>query len=431
MEIHVVQQGDTIESIAENYGVTIERIIVDNGLDYPYNLVIGQAIVITYPKQTHTVLEGNTLQSIADSFNIPLMQLLRNNPFLSEREYIYPGETLVISYNTIRDIKINGFTYPFINRNTLIKTLPNLTYLSIFNYTVTEKGDVIPLYDDVDIINVAKEYGVTPIMLLTNFTPQGKPNIDILYNILLNNEYWEKIGDQIINIMKSKGYQGVNIIFSILNENNQTLYQNFVQKVANRLEQEDYKFKFIITINYNVTQTDDNITLEQIDYSILSNYVDEMMFLKFTWGSNTDPPAPVSNINHIRALINNIITEVSTDKVAVGKQMIGYDWQLPYVPGSSRAASLALNSIVDLAYQVGAVIQFDEESQTPYLFYNQVITGSIIEHIIWFIDARSIVALDQLIVEYGLNGSGVWNIMEYYQPLWTVINSNFNVIKLI
>lgn len=75
MEIYVVQQGDDINSIAERYGFAVDKLIQDNGLVYPYNLVIGQTLVIALPKQTHIVQQGDTLQSIADSYSITIMQL--------------------------------------------------------------------------------------------------------------------------------------------------------------------------------------------------------------------------------------------------------------------------------------------------------------------------------------------------------------------
>ena len=42
MLIHVVQQGETIETIANYYGISVMRLISDNGLKRTENLVIGQ-----------------------------------------------------------------------------------------------------------------------------------------------------------------------------------------------------------------------------------------------------------------------------------------------------------------------------------------------------------------------------------------------------
>ena len=55
MDIHVVQKEDNIYTIAEQYGVSSERLLIDNDLTAPGNLVVGQALVIVYPQKTYQV----------------------------------------------------------------------------------------------------------------------------------------------------------------------------------------------------------------------------------------------------------------------------------------------------------------------------------------------------------------------------------------
>ena len=44
MEIYVVQPGDSVDMIAEQFGVSPQQIIQDNQLIYPYELAVGQAL---------------------------------------------------------------------------------------------------------------------------------------------------------------------------------------------------------------------------------------------------------------------------------------------------------------------------------------------------------------------------------------------------
>ncbi|MDF2904811.1 MAG: hypothetical protein K0R34_132 [Herbinix sp.] len=426
MEIYVVQEGDTIESIAERFGVSAERLTYDNGFSSPVRLIIGQALIIAYPKQTHIVQEGDSLQGIADLYQVSVMQILRNNSFLSDREYIIPGETLIISYNTIGNVTTNGYVFAFIKREVLLKVLPNLTYLSVFNYTASEDGEIVQYRDDTELISTALEYGVVPLLMITTSTQLGEPNVEIAYNILLNEEFQDRHINQFMEILKSKGYRGINMVFNFLNSNNQALYINFVRRIASRLHQEG--FLFLLTINYDLQVSNGDITLEPIDYATLSSYVDEIIFLKFLWGANYDPPAPISNINHIRLLIDHVTKSAPADKLMVGNPIFGYDWLLPYIPGRSVATSMTINAVFELAYETGATIQFDEASQTPYFYYNQII-GIPMEHIVWFIDVRSIVGINDIVRDFSLKGSGIWNLMFYYPQLWTSINSQFDIIK--
>jgi spore germination protein len=429
MDIYVVQPGDTIDTIANKYGVTELKLILDNGLKNPYGLVPGQSIVITYPIQTHIVQEGDTLDSIARAYGITLMQLLRNNSFLSEREYIYPGETLVISYDTNGKITTNGYAYPFINSNTLIKTLPYLTYLSVFNYWISEEGELLTYSDDMEIINQAKYYGVVPLMMLSSPSFLGDPNIEVIYKILSNEEYRDQIINNVLNILKSSGYYGINILIRGIDESNQKAYIDLFTIVSNILSKEGYQF--FLTINPNIKSIDDIIYYERIDYSTISQLVNGIMFLQYVWGTNLGPPSPVSSISELKDYLNYVVTLAPPDRLSVGEPLIGYDWELPYIPGKSHANSLTLDSAILLAHEVGAMIEFDETSQTPFFNYKVTYANLPIEHIVWFIDARSINALGQLTADLSLSGSGVWNIMIYFQQLWTIFNSQYEIVKII
>lgn len=429
MEIYIVQSGDNIYSIANRYGISVTTLIQDNGLINPYNLVIGQAIVITYPSQTHSVEEGDTIASIATTYGVTIMQLLRNNSFLMDREYIYPGETIVISYNTNQKTTINGFAYPYIDRQMLKKTLPYLTYLSVFNYRIEEEGEITIFSDDSEIIKLAVDYGTIPLLMISALSPQGERNIELVYMILFTEDYQNRFITNLLNILKLSGYYGVNFMISEINEENQNLYNDLYTKISNSLKNEGYQI--FVTINPDVKYIDDKISFEQIDYSSIGKLVNGITFLQYVWGRYPGPPTPVSSINLLSNFVDYVVTLVPPEKIAVGKPLIAYDWTLPYNIINSYAASLTLNSAIILAHDVGAIIQFDETSQTPFFQYQTTFAAEIIDHIVWFIDARSISALDKLMTEYSLAGSGIWNIMVYYQQIWTLIISQFEIVKLL
>lgn len=52
MVIHVVREGETIQSIADQYMVPIDRLIIENELKNPNNLALGETIVILYSEIT-------------------------------------------------------------------------------------------------------------------------------------------------------------------------------------------------------------------------------------------------------------------------------------------------------------------------------------------------------------------------------------------
>lgn len=428
MDIYIVRSGDTFESIASMHGITVDKLMLDNGLAPYSNLVVGQALVITHPKQYHTVQANETLEIIAELYQISKMQLLRNNPYLTTRELIL-NETIVIRYDAKGSIATNGFCYSYINKNTLIRTLPNLTYLSVFNYTITSGGTIISYQDDSYVIKTAKEYNVVPLMLLTTLTPYGEQNIQLDYQILLSEQLQDKSIEHLLQIINEKGYLGINMIFYYLNEENQELYYNFVKKISTRLKEQN--LLFFVTINYEVTMEDGEISIVKINYEKFTEFISGFIFMRFVWGTNYGVPAPVSNMNAVKELVKYVTANVPNYKISIGKPVIGYDWSLPFVPYISRADSLSINSVLGMAYETNSVIQFDEQSQTPFFNYSEMTQNEEEQHIIWFIDARSLNVLIKLMMEYNLYGTGVWNVMVYNAQLWSIINSYFDIIKII
>lgn len=429
MIIHVVVPGDTINTIADAYGIPAPILIRDNGLENPFDLVIGQTIVVAYPEIVHIVQEGDTFLSISQMYNVTLLDLLRNNPFLSDVEYVYPGERLVIKYNN-EDIKIstNGYAYPFINEEILKKTLPFLTYLSIFSYKVTMEGNLLDIEDE-PVIKLAKEYGVAPIMILSTISSVGIESVDINTLILNDLTIQQKIIDQTLQIMKQKGYYGLDLYIQYINLENQVDVELYVKNIATQLNAEG--FLLFVTLTPNTFINVEQPAYQQIDYSKMGEYANKILLLSYEWGYSYGPPAAVTNFDLVIDMLNYAIKQIPPSKIVLGLPIIGYDWELPFIKGTSKANALTTNAAINLAIEKGAIIFYDENAQAPYFNYKEVNRyGDEVEHIVWFKDARSIDSLVKLTLAYKFDGVAIWNVMQYFEQLWLVINSQYDIITI-
>lgn len=428
MEIYVVQPGDTIEEIANMYGVTAEKLIRDNELPNPYRLLTGQAIVIVYPSETYTVMYGDTLETIAASNNITVNELLRNNPFIADRRDIYPGEELAISFNRSGSFSTYGYTNTFINRQTLRKTLPFLTYLSIFNYQVTDTGEALGNDDDIDIIQSAIQYGVIPLMHLATLTIQGEVDLELTYRLFFDEDLQDKLFENVLIILRDKGYYGVVISAQYITSENQHLFFIYVQRFSERIGQEGYIT--LVAVDPKVNTFDSEVTIENIDYSRFPDSIYRILLLEYTWGIITSPPAPIFSINSLNALLDYILPQIDPSKISIGIPVLGYMWELPYVEGLSSSSSLTRNNVINLAVEVNAIIQFDPVSQTPYFTFADS-TSENLQYIVWFISSITIDSLMKVLSQRGVFSVGVWNIMSYFAVLWLVINSQYKIAKLL
>lgn len=425
MEIYVVQPGDTIESIAQKLYILTEKLVKDNGLDILLPLVVGQTLVITYPAEDYIVREGDTLDSIAETFQVTVMQLLRNNPEIANRHYIYPGESLVIRYNNDKgNTWVVGYTYPFIRNETLRRTLPYLTYLLIFNYRTTSTGELIGRDEDMSVIQTAKLYDTASTLVLTAYSNIGEINLEVEYEVLLNKQFQDRIIEQLLSILRVKGYNGVNLAFQLINEDNQDLYLSFLTNVSSSLHPAGYSV--FLTLNPGLTYSENEITFERINYTAFSNVCDGILFLSYDWGFIDRPPMQYSIVT-TKSLLDYIVSRVPLEKIRIEIPTLGYHWELPYIPGETKANALNYDSAIALARQMEAVIKYDETSLSAYFEY---FDNNGHEHIVWFKDARSIDASLKILQSYGIDGIGIWNIMYYFYQLWLVINTQYQIEKV-
>jgi flagellum-specific peptidoglycan hydrolase FlgJ len=93
---YAVQQGDTVQSIAYQFGVSNETIIWENDLLDPDNLRIGQTLeILPFTGLVHQVRPGDTLASIANFYGARIEDVVRVNQ-LHEPFIIVVGQTLAV-----------------------------------------------------------------------------------------------------------------------------------------------------------------------------------------------------------------------------------------------------------------------------------------------------------------------------------------------
>ena len=139
-------------------------------------------------------------------------------------------------------------------------------------------------------------------------------------------------------------------------------------------------------------------------------------------------PMATAPLNSVRRVLAYGVSVIDPDKILMGMPNYAYDWPLPFVRGETKAETISNVEAIDRGVQHNVTIQFDEASQAPFYYYT---AEDGIEHAVWFDDARSMNAKYRLIPEFGLNGSGVWQIMNFFPGAWLVVNNLFEVAKVL
>ncbi len=424
MIIHVVQPGETIFTISEYYKIPIDRLILENGIINPDNLAVGQTIVIVQPETIYTVQAGDTLESIAEQHGVSTMELLRNNPYLSDREYLYSGETIVIKYQTNKSktIATSGYIFSYIDKSVLIKTLPFLTYLTIFNYRATSLGEIIATADDTELIQLAKSYGVAPMLFVSTISGEGIASREVNYEILNNPSIQDSLINNALQIVKSKGYYGINIYVEDITLDNINNIAEYLKKASEIFHSEGVR---IVITTTPVTDSEvPYASFEKLDYSKFAEYVDGIIFSSYDWARSYSYPSSIFPVDFLRGLLDYAVSIIPSELIFLGITTLGYDWTLPYVPGATEATVITTENAVLIAAENNIPIQFNEAAQSPYFYYKD---SSEIMHVIWFKDARSFDARAALAGEYNLQGLSLWTVMRLDAQMWLIINNQYYI----
>lgn len=425
MVIHVVQPGDSLYRIAQQHGVSVQYLIQQNELREPNRLTPGQTIVVPQPGQTYVVKRGDTLGDIAARNGTTVMQIWQNNPQLSGTDRIYPGQTLVLSFQQpkLGTLAVNGYAYPNIDQRVLRRTLPYLTYLSVFSYGFTPLGRIIPQNADL-LTKMARQYGVKPLLVLTTLGEDGQFSGDRAHALLQNPQARQALIESLSQTLSAHGFAGVDIDFEYIPPEDAAAYASFIGDVRTQLTPQGFTVMTALAPKTSANQR--GLLYEAHDYRALGAASDDVLLMTYEWGYTLSAPMAVAPVDKVSQVLHFAVSVIPPEKIFMGIPNYGYDWTLPYVQGQSRARSLGNVQAVEQAIQVGAPIQYNETAQSPHYNYWR----ERAEHEVWFEDARSIRAKLALAGEYGLRGVSIWNLMRYFPQLWLVLNQLYNIEKL-
>jgi spore germination protein len=297
-----------------------------------------------------------------------------------------------------------------------------LTYISPFSYRATAEGALTPI-NDTAILSEAKKFRIAPLMVVTNFA-EGTFSTETADTILKSDSIQTTLINNIISILNSKGYYGLNIDFERISPENRQLYNNFLRKVVAALHPLNYVVSTALAPKSSDIQT--GAWHGAHDYRAHGEIVDFVIIMTYEWGWSGGPPYAVAPVDLIEDVIRYAVSVIPSRKILMGMPLYGYDWTLPFTPGRF-AKRISPQDAIRIAAEHGAQIRFDAQTQSPTFKYY---TGSI-QHEVWFEDARSVQAKLMLVNKYDLRGISYWLLGISFPQNWAVLDDMYNIVKLV
>jgi len=246
------------------------------------------------------------------------------------------------------------------------------------------------------------------IALIHNYGSRLTP---LLHNILISPELRQKLIANIIQVLLSNGFVGVNIDFEFVPPQDRHYLTLFMAELYSALQPMGLLSTMAVP-----AKTQDNPAHAfsgAYDYPALANYTDQMQLMAYD--ENFSQPGPIGSIGFVQRVVNYALSVMPREKIRLGMAVYGRDWSA----GSDFTTELSWHEAVTLAYAYGQTPRYDYDAQEWTFNY----TANGVLHTVWFEDVRSFQVRLNYALQMGLPGIVMWR-MGYEDPrIWDLLKS--------
>lgn len=373
----------------------------------------------------YIVQPGDTIYSITRLFGITTAELFSTNPELLNDDVLIIGRTLRIpEFRQVRPtIEVNGYADPTVSDEVLENTLPYLTYLSIMGYDARPDGTLSSL-DDTRLINVARQKGVAPLMVVFNIEPDVGFSSELAHTLLSDAALYQTLINSIISTLKAKNYYGVNINFIEVYPHDYIPYTKFLQSLCMQL----HPLGYILVVSPRIRVfIEEQAALLEADLRIPFHNILDRLILSITEWVCSYQNREVSFIDELQRSLDFAIQLVSSPSILISIPNCCYDLKL--LNNQNQLERLLSSAQADaLVYQTGGIFRIDPRSRTSHFTY--IDNNGVFHEVLCEIDTnfRAPIAL---VNTYNLGGVSFRKIDDYSVTSYQTVSAMFEIRKLI
>lgn len=323
----------------------------------------------------------------------------------------WSGETSLAIDNlrkTVLGYTVKNYSTDVSSYNSIIANSGTINEIATATYSVDGLGNLVgtaPL----DQINYANNNGIrTKLMVSNNF------DANIAKQLLENAANRQTLKTNILNLLKTYNYKGVDIDIENIPAANRTHFTTFMSEIYSTLKPLGYAVS--VAVQPKTYDSPNAAWNYAYDYKSLAAYSDYLMIMAYDEHYPGGKAGSIASIDWVTSIIDYTLTVVPKEKIVLGLAAYGYDW----VGTTTKAYSI--NGCYNIASQYGATVYFDNITKSKYFTY----TVSGVLHTVWFEDADTIAYKLDLVNSNDLKGVGIWRLGLENTNYWTVIRAKLN-----
>ena len=282
----------------------------------------------------------------------------------------------------------------------------DITFLMPFWFGVTEEGTLVD-QSDTETIALVRQLGLPVLAIIHNFA--SREFGPLIHRLLTMETLRRTLVANILNMLISKGFSGVNIDFEFVPPGDRSFMTAFMSELYHALK----PYGYLVTISVPPELRDDpsHPFSGAFSYPDLARYSDQVYVLAYD--EHVAEPGPVASIGFVRQVLTYALSVIPRAKIRLGMAVYGRDWSTR----TELPVELSFEDAVARAIRYGATIRYDVEAQEST--YTYVENG--VSHIVWFEDVRSFAVKLNLALREGIPGIGVWRLGLEDRRIWDLV----------
>jgi spore germination protein len=451
---YTVQAGDSLYTISRLFGTTIPALVELNNIEN-YTIYQGQRILIpfytevivnvasasirsgpgTNYQQISTMARGARLPVIGHRngwyqvalHNQSIGWISENIVILDAHDSSRPVQPIIGFYTLAEGPGLPG-SYASFTENVSL-----LSEVCLFMFQISRNNptqiDKFFQFTDQDIqvlvaISHRNNIKILPTVHNLLYRPGGTELARNLVRQLVSSPSNRRtFAQNLIQLIERYNFDGVNIdIEDAFTEDSENLAQLYVD-IAEAFRPRGYFLS--ASIPARISDEPFNPFSDPFNYDVIGSAVDEfivMLYNEYGWPGS--PPGPPVSIPWMRRVLNYTKTKMPWYKIAAAVSVFGFDFNL----ATNTSTYVSFDRAMDLANRYGSAIQFDMRQQTPWFAYTDA-QGQ--QHQVWFENEESIRVKIRTAWNMGINGVALWRLGMEDENVWTMIENEVVVKKII
>ena len=299
--------------------------------------------------------------------------------------------------------------------NSLADHMARLDMVVSEGFSISPNADTITAKIDTGLIRLNKKFKKPVLISISNY---------INYNNT-NGDFDTKDVDLIIKTKKSRtafinsitkqltkyNFKGIDLDFDNIVNRNTPNYLAFETQLYTTLHAQG----FLVT--QNVVPED-----EQYDLKKLQAINDFLFIMAIDQHDENSNPGELSDQHWVEEILDNVCSEIPSEKVILTIAGGAYDWPL-----NSVGKAIGYQQAISTAQEKQSKITYDPESANLHYNYNDQVGLS---HTVYFTDAATNFNIIRMADDWATGGVALWRLGSEDPRLWTFFQKNLSIDSL-